>query len=261
MRYASAILLVVLTVLPVSAFAQKRTGPHPVQLSGIADIAGRTCNQEEYARTFTKANDSAVRLYGYELLAHPWMCRVLSTHWMKEAKVVRLREIAADVDDYHDMTLMLIPGDGRPWVIPTMEGMTEPLGLANRRHNRVAFDVLLRANRERPTKPAGWVSLALLYLNVIGHDVRVADSTQFGAEVRGLRSRSYELRRLGLLPTYRSEGKSRTVVVNDLYGAAHTHRYTRWTLTFTVHADDVRLAKVEGKTEKLLPRQLGSDGR
>ncbi|MGA3027980.1 MAG: hypothetical protein ABSF98_24770 [Bryobacteraceae bacterium] len=126
--------------------------------------------------------------------------------------------------------------------------MLEKPALPKDPHNLAAMNMLLQGNRVSAKMPEDMVSLAILYLTIIGDEHHVADWAAHGTRMKGLSSTVERMRDLHLLPAVSCEIDNATkycdVKINDLPLEGET-RYRRWLLTFSWEGGQLRLFDVE----------------
>lgn len=244
----------VIAVIPwASSFAAARpTSKQPV-IEKIPEVTIHTCSDQDRNQTTDARVTVPVLLdYGFDVREGIWECTRLRTPWLQRGQVFSLRLISPQVDSGENVTLLFLGREPGLWVIPIYAGMVGYPNIPDEIHNKSAFNALLAENDIRPQTAEMWTSLAMLYLNMVGVEVHVADWKVHGEIMHGLRSSPAFFHKRRILPEVECERDQCTVTLNDTGFTSVTQRLTTWSLTFSVIKNVTpRLDDVENEVKPL----------
>lgn len=219
----------------------------------VPDVEAGTCSDQDQSQiVYSSLTASVLQDYGLDIREGIWRCIRLRTPWLQMGKVFSLQSISAQVDTGENITILSLEREPRLWVIPVSSGMVGYPNMPDEIHNRAAFNALLAENDIRPQTPEMWTSLAMLYLNMVGIEMHVADWKAHGETIHGLSSSPNFFHKKSLLPTVECAGEQCTVIINDTRGTSVTQKLTTWALTFTTTKKQApRLDGVEQEVKPL----------
>ena len=217
----------------VSLATAQSAGKQPA-LERTPEVEVGTCSDQDQSQiVYGPLTASVLRNYGLDIRDGIWKCARLRTPWLQMGKVFSLQTISVQVDTGENVTILSLQREPHLWVIPVSSGMVGYPNMPDEIHNRAAFNGLLAENDLRPQTSEMWTSVAMLYLNMVGIEMHVADWKAHGATVHGLSSSPGFFHKRSLLPTVECEGEQCTVAVNDTRVTSVTQKLTTWVLTFT----------------------------
>lgn len=236
----------------VSLAAAQREARIP-EIQKVPDVATTSCSdQDRNEVAASSVTSSVLSNYGLDVRDGIWKCSSLRTPWLQSGMVLSLQRISAQVDSGENVTIVSLPHEPHLWIIPVYSGMIGYPNTPDEIHNRAAFNAILSENQVRPRTPEMWLSTAMLYLNMVGVEIHVADWKAHGEMMHGLASSADFFHKKGLLPSVECDEEQCVVTINDTQTTSVTQQLTTWVLTFTTSPKSpVRLEGVEQQSKPL----------
>jgi hypothetical protein len=214
-------------------------------LAATPDVVTGRCTDDQIVKALEdKKTVKFLEDFGFDTKAEIWNCRVIGADWLKSGTILSLSTVPTRPDSIKQVTLLILDENPGLWLIPISSGMVGFGNVEDENHNKASLNALISSNHISPGTPETWLSLGLLYMNMTGHEIHLADWSANGRSVPGVRSRVPFLKNERLLPTVECTKEGCDVTVNDTRDVEATGLYTTWTLSFSILQDRVSLDSV-----------------
>jgi hypothetical protein len=217
----------------------------------ISEVTITKCDGKSLASIYnSQATGLLLEAYGIKLRTGIWKCSVLRTRLLRKGSVFSFKLVSPDVDIENLFSLVVLDRAPRLWMVPIAVGMTEYHDVPDEIHNRAAFNSLIASNSLPQVNDDMWISLALLYMNMTGHEIHVGDWNARGHLIHGTSTSAAFFTKMSLNPTGSCQDARCTVTIADTSVTQETDSVVVWTLTFS-KANGIELESVRREDRKL----------
>jgi hypothetical protein len=242
-RLLAMLIFSVLTSLVAYGQARGQTKTSEISRTDCESGTDKVASSEE-ARVF-------LRSFGIDLADGLWKCMALKSAWIEKGSIFSYGLISSEVDSEKRFTLIVLDREPRFWAVPVSSGMVGYPKAEDEPHNRAALTALVAANQFVPTDKDAWISLALLYMNIVGNEIHVEDWRAHGRDIHGVSSSANFFKKPSLNPSVACQESECVVTINDTLVTSETRQVTTWTLTFARGKGGIRLDSADREDKRL----------